>query len=119
GPNPHSRHCTSAAPVSRNASAGLPDADACSASSSRVSGVRSSRFVRRTILPSIALLRLVADDEHTRREGNVDPHECPEKQTADGSDDNDDPDADAPWRPPAIGPGAWDQPGGDHPEHDR
>ena len=38
GPNPDSRHCISAAPVSRNASAGLSDAHACSASSSRVSG---------------------------------------------------------------------------------
>jgi hypothetical protein len=49
GPNPCSRHCSSAARVSRNASAEFPDARACSASSSGESGDRISRAVRRAI----------------------------------------------------------------------
>jgi hypothetical protein len=49
GPNPCSRHCSSAARVSRNASSEFPDARACSASSSGERGVRISRAVGRTI----------------------------------------------------------------------
>src|SRR5436305_7142175 len=49
GPNPCSRHCSSAARVSRNASSDFPDARACAASSSRERGVRISRAVRRAI----------------------------------------------------------------------
>src|SRR5215204_5771892 len=49
GPNPCSRHCSSAARVSRNASSEFPDARACSASSSGERGVRISRAAARTI----------------------------------------------------------------------
>src|SRR5436190_19530923 len=52
GPNPCSRHCSSAARVSRNASSEFPDARACSASSSGERGFRISRAVRRTIARS-------------------------------------------------------------------
>src|SRR6266704_3518657 len=49
GPNPCSRHCSSAARVSRSASSEFPDARAWSASSSGERGVRISRAVRRVI----------------------------------------------------------------------